>query len=121
MKIKNFLLILLSLSVCLVSSSQAGQDIVSIVAPDDAKVIRLDVAPGDKIFSGDILAITKSHDGTKTVLKAGVSGTIESINMLPYKEVTKGSILGTIKNRTNCSRCPCCSGKCGITKHCDPC
>ena len=97
MKIKNFLLILLGLSLCFVSASQAGQDIVSIIAPDDAKVIRLDIASGDKVFSGDTLAIIKSHDGTKTVLKAGVSGTVDSVNMAPYKEFAKGTVLGTIK------------------------
>lgn len=98
MKIKNFLLILLGLTLGLISSAQAAQDIVSIVAPADAKVIRLDVAPGDKVFSGDTLAILKSDEGMTIILKAGVSGTIESIEMAHYRKVTKGNTIGTIKS-----------------------
>ena len=97
MKIKNFLLILLGMALGLASAAQAAEDIVSIIAPADAKVVRLDVAPGDKVFSGDELAVLKSTEGMSIILKAGVSGTIESIEMTPYRKITKGSTLGTIK------------------------
>ncbi|PID45261.1 MAG: oxaloacetate decarboxylase [Proteobacteria bacterium] len=79
------------------SSAQAQQDIVSIIAPADGKIIRLDIEPGDKVFSGDILAITKIDDGTTIILRAGVSGVVESVSMRPYKKIKKDSVLGTIK------------------------
>lgn len=97
MKIKFFFLILFSLVLGAASFAQAGQDAVSISAPADAKVIRLDVKAGDKVFSGDILAILKTEDGTSITLKAGVSGTVTKINMMPYKKVSKGSSLGAIQ------------------------
>jgi sodium ion-translocating decarboxylase beta subunit len=97
MKIKFFFLILLSLILGVHTFAQAAQDTVPINAPADAKVIRIDVKAGDKVFSGDTLAILKTEDGTTIILKAGVSGTVTAINMKPYRKVSEGSSLGTIE------------------------
>ncbi len=97
MKIKFFFLILLSLTLGIHTFAQAAQDTVPINAPADAKVVRIDVKAGDKVFSGDTLAILKTDDGTTIILKAGVSGTVTAINMTPYRNVSEGSSLGTIE------------------------
>lgn len=86
MKMKTFLLILLGLSLAVVSSLQAAQDTISIVSPADGKVIRLDVAPGSKVFSGDTLALVKADDGRTIILKAGVSGTVSEISVSAYQK-----------------------------------
>jgi oxaloacetate decarboxylase beta subunit len=97
MKMKTFLLILLGLSLAAVSSLQAAQDTISIVSPADGKVIRLDVAPGSKVFSGDTLAIVKADDGATIILKAGVSGTVAEISVRAYQKIKRGSTVGTIQ------------------------
>jgi oxaloacetate decarboxylase beta subunit len=69
---------------------------VSILSPVDGKIVRLDVAPGDKVYSGDSLAIIKADDGTTIILKAGVSGTIDSVDVHSYQKITKDTLVGTI-------------------------
>jgi len=97
MKIKSFLLIFIGLSLAFIAGAQAAQDSVTITAPADAKVIRLDITTGDKVYSGDTLAIMKTADGTTIVLKAGISGTISTLSMAPYRKVHEGDSLGTIE------------------------
>ena len=96
MKIKFIILTMLSLVIGLHTVCQAAQDSVAITAPADAKIVRIDISAGDKVFSGDTLAILKADDGTTIILKAGVSGTIAETNMMPYRHVSKGSTLGLI-------------------------
>ena len=96
MKTKTILLMLLGLCLAAFTSVEAAQDVVSIVSPTDAKILRLDVAPGDKVYSGDMLAVLKGDDGTAINLKAGVSGTITSIKVISYQKVSKGALIGTM-------------------------
>ena len=96
MKTKTILFLLLGFCLGLAAFVQASGDMVSIVSPADGKIVRLDVAPGDKVYSGDTLAIVKADDGTTIILKAGVSGTIASIDVGSYEKVKKDAQVGTI-------------------------
>ncbi len=100
MKTKTILFLLISMSLAFFSLAQAAGDMVSIVSPTDGKIVRLDVAPGDKVYSGDSLAIVKASDGTTIILKAGVSGTIASIEVHSYQKIKKDSLVGTISTAT---------------------
>ena len=96
MKTKTILFLFLGFCLGLAAFVQASGDMVSIVSPADGKIVRLDVAPGDKVYSGDTLAIVKADDGTTIILKAGVSGTIASIDVGSYEKVKKDAQVGTI-------------------------
>lgn len=96
MKTKTILFLLLGFCLGLAAFVQASGDMVSIVSPADGKIVRLDVAPGDKVYSGDTLAIVKADDGTTIILKAGVSGTIASIDVGSYEKVKKDAQVGSI-------------------------
>lgn len=96
MKTKTILFLLLGFCLGLAAFVQASGDMVSIVSPADGKIVRLDVAPGDKVYSGDTLAIVKADDGTTIILKAGVSGTIAAIDVGSYEKVKKDAQVGTI-------------------------
>lgn len=96
MKTKTILLLLLGFCLGLAAFVQASGDMVSIVSPADGKIVRLDVAPGDKVYSGDTLAIVKADDGTTIILKAGVSGTIAAIDVGSYEKVKKDAQVGSI-------------------------
>jgi len=96
MKTKTILLMMIGLCLAAVSFAQAAGDSVSIISPADGKIVRLDVASGDKVYSGDTLAIIKTDDGTSIVLKAGVSGTITTIDVSSYHKVKKDMVVGVI-------------------------
>ncbi len=96
MKTKTILLLLIGMSLVFTSVVQAAGDMVSILSPVDGKIVRLDVASGDKVYSGDSLAIVKAEDGTTIILKAGVAGTIDSIDVHSYQKITKDTLVGTI-------------------------
>jgi oxaloacetate decarboxylase beta subunit len=96
MKTKTILFLLLGFCLGLAAFVQASGDMVSIVSPADGKIVRLDVAPGDKVYSGDTLAIVKADDGTTIILKAGVSGTIAAIDVGSYEKVKKDAQVGSI-------------------------
>lgn len=96
MKTKTILFLLMGFCLGLVALVQAAGDMVSIVSPADGKIVRLDVAPGDKVYSGETLAIVKADDGTTIILKAGVSGTVKSIDVGSYEKVKKDAQVGTI-------------------------
>ena len=96
MKTKTILLILLGLCLGCLSSAGAAEDVVSILAPDNGKVVRIDVASGGQIYSGDYIVILKTDDGTLINLKSGVSGTVSSLNVTSYQKVKKGDLIGTI-------------------------
>ena len=96
MKTKTILFLLVGFCLGLAALVQASGDMVSIVSPADGKIVRLDVAPGDKVYSGDTLAIVKADDGTTIILKAGVSGTIAAIDVGSYEKVKKDAQVGTI-------------------------
>jgi sodium ion-translocating decarboxylase beta subunit len=69
---------------------------VSITAPMDGKIVRLDVGAGDTVFSGDILAILKSKSGVTVELKAGVAGEVQSIEVVPYEPIARDQVIGVI-------------------------
>ena len=89
MKTKTILLLLIGMSLVLASAVQAAGDMVSIISPTDGKIVRLDVAPGDKVYSGDTLAIVKADDGTTIILKAGVSGAVATIDVHSYQKIKR--------------------------------
>ena len=100
MKTKTILFLIMGICLGLAASLQASGDMVSIVSPADGKIVRLDVAPGDKVFSGDTLAIVKADDGTTIILKAGVSGTVDAVDVISYDKVEKDQAIGRISTAT---------------------
>jgi len=106
MKTKTILLMMIGLCLAAVSFVQAAGDSVSILSPVDGKIVRLDVAPGDKVYSGDTLAILKADDHTSVVLKAGVSGTVTAFDAAAYQNIKKDEILGTISTAAIISEQP---------------
>ncbi|MCG6928924.1 MAG: sodium ion-translocating decarboxylase subunit beta [Desulfofustis sp.] len=96
MKTKTILLMMIGLCLAAASVVQAAGDMVSIISPVDGKVVRLDVEAGKKVYSGDTLAVLKGDDGASVILKAGVSGTVSSIDVAAYHKVKKDQVLGTI-------------------------
>ncbi len=96
MKAKTILFLLVGMWFACTGVAQAAGDMVSILSPTEGKIVRLDVAAGDKVYSGDSLAIVKADDGTTIVLKAGISGTIGSIDVSSYQKIKKGAQIGTI-------------------------
>jgi len=96
MKAKTILFLLVGMWFACTGVAQAAGDMVSILSPTDGKIVRLDVAAGDKVYSGGSLAIVKAEDGTTIVLKAGISGTIGSIDVYSYQKIKKGTQIGTI-------------------------
>jgi oxaloacetate decarboxylase beta subunit len=96
MKTKTILLMLLGFCLACFSSAGAAGDVVSILAPEDGKVVRIDVASGGQVYSGDYIVILKATDGTLINLKAGISGTVASLNVTSYQKVKKGELIGTI-------------------------
>ncbi len=69
---------------------------VTIVAPADAKIIRVLVQPGGFVYSGDEIATLKQDNGTVIVLKAGSAGRITELSVRAYQRVSKGEQLGLL-------------------------
>jgi len=97
MKIQVFMLFLLGLLTVCVSSAVAENATVNINSPADAKIIRIEVKPGDFVFSGDEIITLKKEDGTIIVLKAGSAGKITSMKVTSYQKVHKSDLLGSIE------------------------
>lgn len=70
---------------------------VDIVAPADAKVIRVDITAGKTIYSGDHIATLKKEDGTVIDLKAGAAGKITTLNIQPYQKVKENEVMATLE------------------------
>ena len=96
MKLKTILLLLLGSCLLAASHLQADERSIVITSPMDAKVIRIDVAAGKNVFSGDILFVLKDEKGTIIELKAGESGTITSMPVTSYQKVKQGDELGVM-------------------------
>ncbi len=71
---------------------------ISIVAPVDARILRVEVEDGDLVYGGDALATLKKEDGTKIVLRAGVSGRIARLSMRAFATCLEGQQLGIIQS-----------------------
>ena len=74
----------------------AADDSVNIVAPADAKIVRVLVHQDSFVYSGDEIATLKKEDGTVIVLKAGSAGKITNMSAVAYQKVHKDDLLGTI-------------------------
>ncbi len=97
MKIRVFMLFLLGLLAVNISAVYAGDTTIQITSPADAKIIRIDVQPGDFIFSGDKIATLKKDDGTIIILKSGSGGKITSLGVEPYQKVHKNDVIGSLE------------------------
>ncbi len=97
MKTKTILLLLLGFCLLAVPQIRAAEDAIAIASPADGTVIRIDVAPGKRVYSGDILFIIKETDGTITEIKAGGAGAIISLAVASYEKVKKDQLLGSIE------------------------
>jgi sodium ion-translocating decarboxylase beta subunit len=96
MKIRVFMLFLLGLLAVNISAVYAEDGTVQIISPADAKIVRIDIQPGNFVFSGDKIATLKKDDGTVIVLKAGSAGKIGSVEIKAYQKVHKNDVIGTI-------------------------
>jgi oxaloacetate decarboxylase beta subunit len=97
MNIRMFLVTLLGVLLVAGSSAWAEENTVAIVSPVDAKIINVAISPGEQVYSGDEIATLKKSDGTKIILRAGVSGIILKSNYVSYTKIHKGDIIGTIQ------------------------
>lgn len=70
---------------------------VTIAAPADAMILRVEVTSGDLVYSGDNLATLKTKEGTSIILRAGVSGRITELNMKAYTHCSANDSLGVIQ------------------------
>lgn len=91
-----FLLTLLAIWLGVVSSVHAEESTVEIISPVDAKLLSIRISPGSQVYSGDEIATLKKDDGTKIILRAGVSGRIVDLGYTSYQKVHKGDVIGTI-------------------------
>jgi carboxybiotin decarboxylase len=96
MKIRFCLLVLLTALFAGSFSAWAGENPVTIVAPADAKILRVLVKGGDFVYSGDEIATLKKDDGTTIVLRAGAAGKITELQAQAYQEIKKGYVLGVL-------------------------
>ncbi len=90
------MLLLLGLWGILGSSALAADDTLDIVAPADAKIVRVLAHQGGFVYSGDEIATLKKEDGTVIVLRAGAAGKIASLNAAAFQKVHEGEMLGTL-------------------------
>ncbi len=99
MKIKIFLTIVLGFFLHWAALASAGgteDGSIAITSPDDVKILRVHVAPEDFVYSGDKIATLKKDDGTKIILKAGVSGKITELTIHEFQKVHKNDQLGQL-------------------------
>jgi carboxybiotin decarboxylase len=98
MKIRIFLLTLLCCLGVTITTAAADESSYEIVSPADAKVLKLSMHSGGLVYAGDSLATLKKVDGTKVILRAGVSGKVQDIKIKPYQMVKKGAIIGVLQS-----------------------
>ncbi len=76
----------------------AADELVLVSSPIDGKAKQVDVHSGDYVYAGDTLVILQQKDGTVITLKAGVSGQITELAVIPFQHVSKGQQLGSIRS-----------------------
>ncbi len=76
--------------------SASASELVSIIAPVNARVIKVNVTGSDFIYSGDEIATLKKTEGNIIHLKAGVSGRIKDLTIDPYDYIKAGQRIGSI-------------------------
>ncbi|PCI29186.1 MAG: oxaloacetate decarboxylase [SAR324 cluster bacterium] len=95
MKLKLVFLLSVAFLLGAFSSLQAEEKI-SIFAPDDAKVVRVEAQAGSWLYSGDKIVTLKSSDGNKFALRAGQAGKLLSLKVKAFDQVKKGDVLGVL-------------------------
>jgi oxaloacetate decarboxylase beta subunit len=96
MKSRFFIFLLLTWLCAWSHAALAADDSVNIVAPADAKIVRVLAHQDSFVYSGDEIATLKKEDGTVIVLKAGAAGKITNMSAVAYQKVHKDDLLGTI-------------------------
>jgi oxaloacetate decarboxylase beta subunit len=86
-------LILLLLSI----SSIQADEILSIVAPTDGVVKRVELAVGAWVYSGDTIVSIKAKDGSIIKMRAGEAGKLINLEVVAYDKVNKGDVLGMLR------------------------
>ncbi len=90
--------VLLSMLIWLgIFSPAVAAEMIDIIIPADAKVIKIKAHPGDFVYSGDEIVTLKDKAGNTIHLRSGVAGSIESLDVSLYKKLHKGDTIGTIK------------------------
>ena len=77
----------------------------SIVSPEDARVIKLNVAELDHVCNGDEIATLKKADGNMILLRASVSGSIDLLTIAPFDSIKKGHLIGKINTSVKMGEC----------------
>ncbi len=96
MKIRFFTLFLLGLLCSWTSAALAADGTLEILAPADAKIVRVIAQQDGFVYSGDEIATLKKEDGTVIILKAGAAGKVTSMKVIAYQKVQKDELLGTL-------------------------
>ncbi len=96
MKFKTIIVFIWCLVLSSFTMAYGENQEVAIISPLSAKILRVEVANGDLVYSGDALATLKQENGTKVILRAGVSGRIANLSMKAFTRCAEGQRLGTI-------------------------
>ena len=96
MKFRFFIFLLLTWLCTWSHAALAADETVNIVAPADAKIIRVLAHQDSFVYSGDEIATLKKEDGTVIVLKAGAAGKITKMTAVAFQKVKQDEVLGTI-------------------------
>lgn len=96
MKFRFFIFLLLAWLCTWSHTALAADETVNIVAPADAKIIRVLAHQDSFVYSGDEIATLKKEDGTVIVLKAGAAGKITNMTAVAFQKVKQDEVLGTI-------------------------
>jgi len=96
MKFRFFIFLLLTWLCTWSHAALAADETVNIVAPADAKIIRVLAHQDSFVYSGDEIATLKKEDGTVIVLKAGAAGKITAMKAVAFQKVKQDEVLGAI-------------------------
>ncbi|MCP4295266.1 MAG: sodium ion-translocating decarboxylase subunit beta [Proteobacteria bacterium] len=73
-----------------------AEEKITIEAPENATVKRVETSVGSWVYSGDKILTLKSDSGNIITLRAGEAGKLLSLKPEAYDRVTQGEILGEI-------------------------
>ena len=92
---KKIFLVLTALLLCSMNAL-AGEEPIVIAAPTDATVKHVYTKAGSYIYTGDKIAELKTNDGNSVILKAGVSGKVQKLEVSNYDQLSQGQIMAII-------------------------
>ncbi len=72
-------------------------EILPIVSPADARVVRVEISSGSLVYSGDMIATLKKDNGAIIVLRAGLAGRVVNFQLSPFQRLAEGEMLGSIE------------------------